>query len=133
VAYRASIAPALDLPFVRLVEGVLEIQEADHDAQRHARASRVAQALAALHLFTKQIKIWHGDARARLAREQMHHRAFDLLPGYVRGQHRQRMAQIDHVIDARAEKIVGGGAGKLHKKLPEIRRYRLSSREILYP
>jgi hypothetical protein len=25
------------------------------------------------------------------------------------------MAQIDHVIDARAEEIVGGGAGKLHK------------------
>jgi hypothetical protein len=25
------------------------------------------------------------------------------------------MAQIDHVIDARAEEIVGGRAGKLHK------------------
>jgi hypothetical protein len=94
---------------------VLEIQEAAHDAQRHARAPRVAQALAALHLFTEQIKIWHGDARARLAREQMRHRSFDLLPGHARGQHGQRMAQIDHVIDARAEEIVGGGAGKLHK------------------
>jgi hypothetical protein len=92
VAYRTSIAPALDHPFVRLVEGVLEIQEADHDAQRHARTPGVAQALAALHLFTKQIEIGHGDARARLAREQMRHRAFDLLSGHARGQHRQRVA-----------------------------------------
>jgi hypothetical protein len=31
------------------------------------------------------------------------------------------MAQIDHVIDARAEEIVGGGAGKLHKNSQKSR------------
>lgn len=34
--------------------------------------------------------------------------------GVVGGQHSQRMAQIDHVIDARVEEIFGGGAGKQH-------------------
>jgi hypothetical protein len=64
----------------------------------------VAQAFAALHLFTKQIEIGHGDARARLARQQMRHRSSDSLSGHARGQHRQRVAQIDHVIDARVRR-----------------------------
>jgi hypothetical protein len=28
------------------------------------------------------------------------------------------MAQVDHVVDARAEEIVGGGAGKHHGRTP---------------
>jgi hypothetical protein len=80
---------------------------------------------AALDLFTKQIEIRHGDARARLARQQMRHRFFDLLSGHARGQHRQRVAQIYHVVDARAGKIVCGRAGKLHRELPEIAHTRM--------
>jgi hypothetical protein len=133
VACGASIAPALDHPFVRLVEGVLEIQEADHDAQRHARTPGVAGDRHALHLFAKEVQLRQGRTGAALAGEHLRHPRLDLLPGHARGQHGQRMAQIDHVIDARAEEIVGGRAGKLHKKLPEIKRKGLSSREILYP
>ncbi|WP_232522688.1 hypothetical protein [Stenotrophomonas acidaminiphila] len=43
------------------------------------------------------------------------------------------MAQIDHLVDARAEEIVGGGAGEHHgTKLPEIKADALSEREKLY-
>jgi len=133
VACGASIAPALDHPFVGLVEGVLEIQEADHDAQRHARTPGVAGDRHTLHLFAKEVQLRQGRTSAALAGEHLRHPRLDLLSGRARGQHGQRMAQIDHVIDARAEEIVGGGAGKLHKKLPEIKRYGLSSREILHP
>jgi hypothetical protein len=115
VAYRASIAPALDHPFVRLVEGVLEIQEADHDAQRHARTPGVAGDRHALHLFAKEVQVRQGRTGAALAGENLSHPRLDLLPGHARGQHGQRLPQVDHVIDARAEKIVAGGAGKLHK------------------
>jgi len=37
-----------------------------------------------------------------------------LIPGAIH----QRVAQVDHVIDARAEEIVGGGAGKQHGRTP---------------
>jgi hypothetical protein len=115
VACGASIAPALEQPFLRLVEGVLEIQEADHDAQRHARTPGVAGHRHALHLFAKEVQLRQARTSAALAGANLRHPRPDLLPGHARGQHGQRMAQIDHVIDARAEEIVGGGAGKLHK------------------
>jgi hypothetical protein len=71
VAYRASIAPAIDHPFIRLVEGVLEIQEADHDAQRHARAPGVAGDRHALHLFAKEAQVRQGRTSAALAGENL--------------------------------------------------------------
>lgn len=40
------------------------------------------------------------------------------LAGHARGQHRQRRAQVNHVIDARAEEFGGGGAGKHQSRTP---------------
>ena len=57
-------------------------------------------------------------AGAAFAGEHLGYSRFDLLPGHARGQHGQRMAQVDHVIDARTEEIVGGGAGKQHGRTP---------------
>jgi hypothetical protein len=72
----------------------------------------------ALHLFAEKVQVGHGHTGAAFAGEHLGHPRFDLLPGHARGQHGQRMAQVDHVIDARAEEIVGGGAGKQHGRTP---------------
>jgi hypothetical protein len=52
----------------------------------------------------------------------MRHRSLDLLPRHARGQHGQRVAQIDHVVQAGAKKVLGGGISK-HQKLPETDAY----------
>jgi len=112
---------------------VLEVQQRDHDAQRHARAPGLAGRSLALGLLAEQIQIGHGLPGVGLAHQQVGHPRLDLLPGHARRQHRQRMAQIDHLVDARAEEIVGGGAGEHHgTKLPEIKADALSEREKLY-
>ncbi len=111
------LAPALHDTLVRLVEGVLEGQQRNHDAQRHTGAPGVAGHSGALHLFTEEVQLGHGNPGTAFAAEDPSHPRFDLLPGHARGQHGQRMAQVDHVVDARAEEIVGGGAGK-HRKTP---------------
>ena len=97
---------------------MFEVQQRDHDAQRHARAPGVAGHCGSLHLFTKEVQIGHGHTGAAFAGEDLGHPRLDLLPGHARGQHRQRMAQVDHVADARAKEIVGGGAGKHHGRTP---------------
>jgi hypothetical protein len=38
------------------------------------------------------------------------HAGFNLLPRHVQSQHRQRMAQVDHLIEPQTEKIFGGCA-----------------------
>jgi hypothetical protein len=73
---------------------------------------------ATLHLRAKEVQFGHGHASAAFAREDLRHPCLDLLPGHARGQHGQRMAQIDHVVDARAKEVVGGGAGKHHGRTP---------------
>lgn len=115
------LTPALDDAFVGFVEGVLEVQQCNHSAQRHARSPSVAGLGHALHPLTEQIQIGHGHASSAFARENLRDPRFDLLPGHARGQHRPRVAQVDHGIDAQAEKIVGGGAGVL-RKTPRHRR-----------
>jgi hypothetical protein len=69
-------------------------------------------------LFTEEVQIGHGHTGAAFAGEGLGHPRFNLLPGHARGQHRQRVAQVDHVLDARAKEIVGGGAGKHHGRTP---------------
>ncbi len=44
---------------------------------------------------------------------------FEGLPGHVGSQHRQRLAQVDHVIQTGAKEVCAGGAIE-HPKLPEI-------------
>jgi hypothetical protein len=71
-----------------------------------------------LHLLAKEIQIGHGQARSAFAAKDLGHLRLNLLPGHARGQYGQRMAQLDHVVDARAKEIVGGGAGKQHGRTP---------------
>ena len=47
----------------------------------------------------------------------------NLLPRHARGQHRQRVAQVDHLVQAQPEKILGGRTVS-HLELPENQRQR---------
>lgn len=38
----------------------------------------------------------------------------DLLPWHARGQHGERMTQVDHVVNSRAKNVISGGVGKRH-------------------
>jgi hypothetical protein len=97
---------------------MLEVQQRDHDAQRHAGAPGVAGNGHTPHLFTKEIQIRHGQTGVAFAGENLGYPCFDLLPGHALGQHGQRMAHVDHVVDTRAKEVVGGGAGKQHGRTP---------------
>ena len=112
------LAPTLNHALVGLIEGVIEVQQRDHDAQRHTGASGIAGHRGALYLFSEEVQVRHGHTGATFAGEDLGHPCFDLLPGHARGQHGQRMAQIDHVVNTRTEEIVGGGAGKQHGRTP---------------
>ena len=112
------LAPALNDALAGLVEGVFEEQQSDHDAQRHAGAPCVAGRSGTLHLFTEEVQVGHDHTGATPAREELGHPRFDLLPGHAHGQHNKRMTQIDHLIDARTEEIIGGSISK-HQNLPK--------------
>ena len=94
---------------------MLEVEQRHHDAQRHPRAPGVGLARQGLRSLTKPIQIGHGLRGARLAREQVRHRCLEPLPRHARGQHHQRVAQIDHGVQAGAEKVLGGSVGEHHK------------------
>ena len=71
-----------------------------------------------LHLLPEEVQVGHDHTGATSARQDLGHPCFDLLQGHARGQHSQRMAQIDYVIYARTEEIIGGGTGKQHGRTP---------------
>lgn len=108
--------PAGNDTLVGFVEGMLQIQQGDHDAQRYSGTPSIGLGRNSL---AKQIKIGHRNAVARFAGKHVGHRGFDLLPRHARGQHRQRLAKIKHVIQAGAEEIFGGGVAELWRELPE--------------
>ena len=61
------LAPTLEHAFVGFVEGVLEVQQTDHHAQRHTRAPGVAGRGHTLRLLAKEVQIGQGLSRAALA------------------------------------------------------------------
>ena len=67
----------------------------------------------------EEVLVGNGRASAAFAGEDPSPPGFDLLPGHARSPRGQRVAHVDHEIDARTEEIAGGGAGK-HRKLPKI-------------
>jgi hypothetical protein len=115
------VAPALDHALIGFVESVFEVEQRNHDAQRHAGTPGVALAPHCDRRLTKQVQIGHGHASVRFAHEEVRNRGFDLLPWHARRQHSQRMAQVDHLVNAAAEEIVGGGAGE-HRITPRNQR-----------
>jgi hypothetical protein len=61
-----------------------------------------------------QVHALDALALANPARELTGQPRLDLLPRHARAQHRQRMAQIDHLVDAASEEI----GGVAHRKTP---------------
>ncbi len=53
-----------------------------------------------------QIDVLDPLAGTHLAGKPVRHRGLQLLPGNMRGQHRKRFTQINHLIQAATEKIV---------------------------
>lgn len=66
-------------------------------------------------LFDKGLRSHTG---ATFGGERLGHPFFERLPGHAQGQHGQRMAQVDYVIDTRAEKSSQSGQGQHHGKTP---------------
>ena len=109
------MAPALDELFVAEVEAVLEVQQARHQPNRQPRPPGIAAASAG------QRKVWAEQANVgvRLARsilmgKHRPQRSLDLIPGQARGQHRQRIAQVDHRVDTAAKEV-----RCLHHQIPQ--------------
>jgi len=100
------LAPALHQFLVAEVEAVLQVQQAGHEANRQARAARVAHTAAEFHgVLAKQIGCDLLIDGAILTIELRRQRGFDLRPGQSRRQHHQRVPHVDHGIQARAEKV----------------------------
>jgi len=105
------LAPARHQRLVALVEGVLQVQQRDHQANRQPRAA--APAHAGAHQFDRgaeQVGVLDHLARAVLVRQQWRECSFDLIPGHACGQHRQRVAHVDHRVQPGAEKV-----GRVHR------------------
>jgi hypothetical protein len=106
-----GLAPALDYVFDILVEGVLEVKQGHHQTGGQTRTAGVGNAATGNHRDrTKQVQILDLLARFNLASLALGPRCFDFLPRHAVGQDRQRVAQIDHLIQAVAEKVIGHGA-----------------------
>lgn len=100
------LGPALNQFLIAEIEAVLQVQQADHQADGQSRAARRADAAAELALecasqiFADQTLGW-----LRLMGQLGCHRSFDRGPRQPRGQHSQRMPQIDHLVQARAKEV----------------------------
>ncbi|UBQ05492.1 hypothetical protein LCC91_03025 [Tepidimonas taiwanensis] len=88
---------------------MLEVQQADHDAQRHARPPRAAGAPGARALLTEEVDrvVQRLDSLAAgCARQALRDRVLEPLPRHALCQHRQWVAHIDHVLQTQPEKIL---------------------------
>lgn len=104
-------APALDHFLVALVERMLEVQQGHHQPGGQTRTPDIGDAATGNDKDrAKQVQVFDLFASLDLTRPALGERCFDFLPGHSVGQHRQRVAQIDHLIEAVAEKVIGHGA-----------------------
>ena len=101
------LGPALDHRLVALVVGGLQIQQRRHQPHRQTRTTCVARPRAGqLQRAAEQIRIVDDPAGVRLVGKDRGQRLLDLAPGHARGQNRQRVAQVDHLVESRAEEIL---------------------------
>ncbi len=121
---RGRLGPALDNPFVALVEGALEVKHRDNQAQRQARTTR-RRDTGTNHLghTAEQIHVLNVATGADSLGKQVRDRGFQLLLRHARRQHGQRMAQIDHLIQTAAEKVGRVGHWAVLPKTPRKRGY----------
>ena len=109
------LGPTLDQLFVAEVEAVLQVQQADHQADGQTWAAGRADAAAELALeCTGQIGADHALGRLGLVGQLGRNRRFDRDPRQPRAQHRQRVPQIDHLIQTRAKKV-----RRAHVEIPQ--------------
>ena len=100
------LRPALDDAFIALVEGVLEVQQRDHQAQRESRTTgRRYPRTDHLGHAAEQVHVLDVLAGANRLGEQMRDGGFQFLPRHTRSEYGQRVAQVDHLIQAAAEEI----------------------------
>jgi len=84
------LRPALHHLVIAKAISVLEVQQAEHQADRQTRAPRWADAHAGdLGGGAKQVRDWRKTPHAGLAHEKRGHAGFDLIPGHAGGQHGQ--------------------------------------------
>ena len=109
------LAPALDDTLVALVVGVLQVQQRDHQAQWHpGPTGRGDAATDHARDRAEQILVFDLLARAYLLGEGVGNGGFDLLPGHARGQHGERVAQIDRPRHRSGPKWAGPRPGRRH-------------------
>jgi hypothetical protein len=110
-------APALDHILVALVEFMLEVQQRHHQTGGQTRSPGIGEATTGNGRDrAKQIQVFDLLARLDLAPSAAQG-SLDLLPRHAIGHHRQRIAQIDHLVQAVGQKvIVHGGAFKDSQK-----------------
>lgn len=100
------LAQALHEFFVRQAVGVLQIQQRGHDAEG---ATGVGDAAShELGGGAEELGSLDPAAGAALVREQRRDGGFDLCPGQARAQDDEAVAGIDHAVQPRAKKVVGG-------------------------
>lgn len=104
-------APALDEVFITLVEGMFKVQQGHHQTGGQTRTPGIGDAATGNGRDrAKQVQVFDLLARLDLTRPALRKGSFDFLPRHAVGQDRQRVAQIDHLIQAVAEKVIGHGA-----------------------
>jgi hypothetical protein len=109
------LAPPAHQVFVAEVERVLEVQQAHHQADRQSRAPGGAGAGTDRALSrTEQVAGLDLLPRALPALELRRQRRLDGHPIQTRRQHGQRVVQVDHRVNAGAEKVV-----RLHARIPQ--------------
>ena len=103
------LRPSLNDALVALAEGVLEVQQPNHQPDRQARATRCARACARhLQGRAKQVQALDRTPLAVPVGKARRQRRFDLGPRHAGRQYGQRVTQIDHCVQPGAEKVRGG-------------------------
>jgi hypothetical protein len=100
------LGPSLHHALVALVECVLEVQQRAHQPQRQARtAGRRHARPCYLGHAAEEVHIRDVFTSTNLLGKQVRDVGFELLPRQPGGQHRQRVAQLDHLVESAAEEI----------------------------
>jgi hypothetical protein len=90
---------------------MLEVQQGHHQAGGQTRTTGVGKAFTGNYSYrTKLVQILDLLARCDLPGPALGQGSFDFLPRHAVGKHRQWVAEIDHLIQAVSEKVIGHGA-----------------------
>ncbi|AZK88423.1 hypothetical protein BO993_17235 [Xanthomonas oryzae pv. oryzae] len=91
---------------------MLQVQQAGHQANGKAWAAGSGNTgTGHLHRVAEQIVLRHRATCAHLASEMRRQHRLDLRPGQPTGQHRQRVARIDHLGQGLPEEVGVLGVG----------------------